>query len=146
MDRPEADFYGKKRPDSKPGFQWICKSCRSEYMKNRLRRETPEQRRRRHSVQRENWFRSEYGISVADYDRMLADQGGACASCGRPPSGNGVDAVLHVDHDHETCEVRALLCGPCNKALGIMRDDPDAIWQLLIYARRHQKPKLRLVA
>jgi ribosomal protein L34E len=90
--------------------------------------------------------RTKYGITVADYERMLGEQDGACASCKRPPSGKGVDAVLHVDHDHETGEARALLCGTCNKALGIMRDDPDAIWQLLIYARRHQKPKLRLVA
>lgn len=145
QDRPEPDFYGKKRPDAKPGFQWICKSCRSEYMKNRIKNETPEQRERRRKMVRENWFRSKYNISVADYDLMFAAQNGLCASCNLPPGGAKNNSVLHVDHDHETGTVRALLCGDCNRAFGIMNEDPDRIWQLLLYARRHQRA-LRLVA
>ena len=122
-----------------------CLECVSAYNKRWLANETADQRAARSARVRENWFRSQYGISVADYDRMLAEQGGKCAACARPPTGAGVDGVLHVDHDHETGEVRGLLCGPCNKALGILRDDPNEIWNLLLYARRHQRA-LRLVA
>lgn len=140
---PEEAFY--KRPDANCR-RGECIECRAKYMKNRLVSETPEQRAARLAKGRENWLRAEYGISVADYDRMVAEQDGKCASCSRSPDGTGVDAVLHVDHDHETGVVRALLCGPCNKALGILRDDPNEIWNLLLYARRHQRAHLRLVA
>jgi hypothetical protein len=55
-----------------------------------------------------------FGLTLEDYNRMLEEQGGRCAICGREPNGQ----QLSVDHDHETNEVRGLLCQPCNLALG----------------------------
>jgi hypothetical protein len=46
-------------------------------------------------------------------------QRGVCAICGKPPIGVGKDKYLHVDHNHSTNKVRGLLCGWCNKMLGI---------------------------
>lgn len=71
---------------------------------------------------REYQLRSLYGITVEQYDAMFEAQGGLCAICGRP--GNG---PLRVDHDHETNEVRGLLCHGCNVAIGLMADDPDRL-------------------
>ena len=65
-----------------------------------------------------------YGITVEDYDRMLADQGGGCALCEKTPKENG--RALAIDHDHACCPeelrscgkcVRGLLCSSCNHAL-----------------------------
>jgi hypothetical protein len=53
------------------------------------------------------------GVTDADYDRMLNEQGGGCAICGNPPKSRR----LHVDHDHKTGKVRGLLCFRCNRAL-----------------------------
>jgi hypothetical protein len=62
-----------------------------------------------------------FGITREDYNRMLDAQGGACAICGTSAS----DARrLAVDHDHETDQVRALLCGECNLGLGKFQDNP----------------------
>jgi hypothetical protein len=60
-----------------------------------------------------------YEITLADFERMKAAQAGACALCGQvpPPSKDGKE-VLFVDHDHETGQVRALLCRRCNLAVG----------------------------
>lgn len=59
-----------------------------------------------------------YGITPEEYDSLLAEQEGRCRIC------EAERALLHVDHDHETNEVRGLLCGNCNRGLGIFSDDP----------------------
>lgn len=62
-----------------------------------------------------------YGLTEADFDRMLSAQGGVCAICQQPErttKRNGLPAPLSVDHDHVTGAVRGLLCRRCNGALG----------------------------
>lgn len=86
-----------------------------------------------------------YGITVEQYDAMLAEQGGVCALCGKPPAMNGGPSGnrLHVDHDHETGRVRALLCSTCNISLGGFRDDPVLLRKAADYLERHAaKPAL----
>lgn len=53
------------------------------------------------------------GVSDEQYAAMLDDQGGHCKLCPSTPK----TRRLHVDHDHATGEVRALLCNRCNRAL-----------------------------
>jgi hypothetical protein len=54
-----------------------------------------------------------YGITQAEYDRVLALQGGLCAICRK----RSTDRTLAVDHNHQTGVVRGLLCKPCNHDL-----------------------------
>lgn len=69
-----------------------------------------------------------YGIGVAEYEAMFTSQGGVCAICGNPPSGNGSRQVhLHVDHDHSSGKIRQLLCHKCNMGLGAFGDDVDLL-------------------
>lgn len=72
-------------------------------------------------------------MTIEDYDRMLAAQGGGCAICGRPPRD---DISLHVDHDHETERIRGLLCFPCNNTLGDFNDDPVRLYAAANYLAR----------
>ena len=71
------------------------------------------------------WYRREerlkqvYGLSLPDYEAMVAQQGGVCRICKTKPV-----RPLFVDHCHASGRVRGLLCHPCNAALGFMRDDP----------------------
>lgn len=85
------------------------------------------------------FMKSHYNLTVEQYEDMLVRQRGVCAVCsGVNPSGKR----LCVDHDHRTGMVRALLCGRCNSALGQMRDSPELIEQLLLYARKHRQLSL----
>ncbi|MGL6095001.1 MAG: endonuclease VII domain-containing protein [Fimbriiglobus sp.] len=62
-----------------------------------------------------------YGIKVEDYDRLFAEQGGRCAICRKPPTVDGTPngrGKLFIDHDHDTGEVRGLLCNDCNLTIG----------------------------
>jgi hypothetical protein len=72
-------------------------------------------------------------MTLDEYNAMLAEQGGVCAVCSRPPT-SGIS--LHVDHDHATGRIRGLLCFRCNNALGDLEDDPA----LLRAAARYLEP------
>ena len=74
-----------------------------------------------------------YNISSGQYDLLLVSQGGVCAICGSPPNG----MALAVDHNHETGEVRGLLCSNCNVAIGLMKDDPDLLQKAIDYVRMY---------
>lgn len=71
-----------------------------------------------------------YGITPERYWEMLEEQDGHCAMCPKTPEENG--RMLAVDHDHACCPdklrscgrcVRALLCGPCNVAIGFFESE-----------------------
>jgi hypothetical protein len=61
---------------------------------------------------------------------MLSEQGGLCAICKAAPA-------VHVDHDHATGQVRALLCFNCNGGLGQFKDDPDVLRAAAEYVSFH---------
>jgi hypothetical protein len=73
-----------------------------------------------------------YGISLIEYDVLLAAQGGKCAICGRERPTRG-DQMLQVDHCHRTGKVRGLLCSPCNTVLGFLEDNPQALQAAIVY-------------
>jgi len=75
-----------------------------------------------------------FGMTVEDYDRLLAEQGGVCAICGGLPSRT---KHLHVDHCHETNRLRGLLCDACNLGLGKFKDSPETLERAAAYLRRY---------
>lgn len=84
---------------------------------------------------RDSWLRAKYGITLEAYGALLADQGGVCRLCGTPEK-DARHGVLDVDHDHETGQIRGLLCHRCNWALGIMRDDLTWLRAAVAYLER----------
>jgi hypothetical protein len=77
-------------------------------------------------------LRKNYGISSADYDRMLEGQDGRCAIC-RSDQPGGRTKYFHVDHCHSTNKVRGLLCMPCNIMLGQADDNIDTLNNAINY-------------
>lgn len=62
-----------------------------------------------------------YGITLVQYNEMLAGQNHRCAIC-KEQCATG--KRLAVDHDHDTGLIRGLLCQECNLMLGKGREDP----------------------
>jgi hypothetical protein len=75
-----------------------------------------------------------YGITIRDYDRILAEQGGKCAICGTSQS-DRKDGKLVVDHCHASGKVRGILCHKCNLMLGNANDLISTLEQAVIYLR-----------
>jgi 5-methylcytosine-specific restriction endonuclease McrA len=63
---------------------------------------------------------AQFGLTIEDYDAMYEAQGGVCAICKQPETSQRDGKVyrLAVDHNHNTGQVRGLLCFKCNSAMG----------------------------
>ena len=92
-------------------------------------RNRPERKR----VMRDLYYRRAFGITADDVDAMIAAQGGVCAICGRAPKRL---ASWHVDHDHETGEVRGVLCIDCNQGIGKFHEDSARLRAAADYLER----------
>jgi hypothetical protein len=80
------------------------------------------------SKRRDQNLRRNYGISLAEFEAILAHQDHACAIC-RERFTN----TPHVDHDHDTRVVRGLLCSHCNHGLGCFGDDIEIMESAIDY-------------
>lgn len=78
----------------------------------------------------------QYGVRPEEYESALAC---GCQICGK------VIPALDVDHDHDCCPanrrscgecVRGFLCGDCNRALGLFRDDVESLKKAVAYLTR----------
>lgn len=78
-----------------------------------------------------------YGITLDEYNALLAEQGGGCASCGALPLASG--RRMPVDHCHVTGRVRGILCTSCNITLGRFNDNPTTLRRLADYIDRSVK-------
>lgn len=77
-----------------------------------------------------------YGITWTQYETLLEVQNGCCAICDRKLAKFKDDSdlpVANVDHDHDTGEVRGLLCSSCNSAIGYFRDNTALLHRAIGY-------------
>lgn len=142
VEKSSLDFYRhRKDPDR---LHHICKRCSIEQSKSVYRKRkdiildrNKVQRQRDPSRKRHQRWKFKFGLSPDDYNKMLREQNYCCAACGYRPT--STDRVLGVDHDHETGQIRALLCNGCNLALGHLKEDAERCLRLATYIRTHCK-------
>ena len=77
-------------------------------------------------------LKRKYGITLDDFNRMLASQGGHCALCPSLPE-DQKNGTLVVDHCHSTGKIRGLLCNPCNTAIGLFRESKETLKKAIDY-------------
>lgn len=121
--KSRSEFY--KRTASVDGLAYICKPCSIEQ-----RREYTQSAQGKRLI-RSNNLKRQYGITVAEYNEIFAEQEGRCKICKRHES--EFTKRFAVDHNHETGKIRGLLCHQCNTALGFLREDPIALKAMLDY-------------
>ena len=121
-----------------------CKEC-VKTTSRKYRKENPEKvratdKKRYTDERRERIYfahvKKKYGLSESEYRAILAAQGGHCAIC---PS---TDRLV-VEHNHDTGEVRGIVCNRCNTALGMSDDSPTRLLALAQYLldRGHYGPQ-----
>ena len=80
-----------------------------------------------------------YGVEAADVESFRLAQGDCCAICGVASSDVPHKSFKHnplvIDHNHETGEMRGLLCPTCNLLLGHAKDSPELLEKAALYLR-----------
>lgn len=116
------NFYKDK--SHKSGLASKCKDCTKKHINANY-----DPVRQRHYRLAKN-----YGITMQEYEEMFELQEGTCAICG-----DEQDDMLFVDHDHETGEVRGLLCLHCNSGIGYFGDDVSKLEKAIAYLHKEEK-------
>lgn len=162
--KPLTDFH-KYKHTSKNGvistkYVSQCKECVSKQRKEEDRRRRindkrneRRQRQAKEGIKRKKYPRKKYpssteynrmkslredhGMTVQQYNTMLANQNGVCAICKKPESvispHTQVLKKLAVDHCHKTGKIRGLLCDKCNRMLGCAKDDRAILHNAIEY-------------
>lgn len=81
---------------------------------------------------------SKYGITEEEFNLRLIKQNNRCAICG----GLFVETP-RIDHNHDTGEVRGLLCNSCNGGIGLFKDDLALIKKAIDYLLKYDGNKAR---
>lgn len=129
---------GRKRYAEDPDVV-AAKACAAKRNRERYHNDPEYQERvkaRSRATWRETDLRRKYNLTVEDYDNMYAQQDGMCLIC------EEAHDKLCVDHDHTTGIVRGLLCGKCNRSLGMLGDDVARIINAAAYLARHALTKV----
>jgi hypothetical protein len=113
-----SEFYSHR--NTLDGLQGRCKDCGRKYHK-KWRENNPEYDKK---YMDEYHLLIDFGLTTAQYNKMLEDQEGRCAICYKYETRmqNGKLGRMSVDHDHKTGKIRGLLCNNCNRALGLLGD------------------------
>jgi hypothetical protein len=114
-----------KRANRPNGFQAYCKECHNKKMRLNDRSE----------YNRSFSLKKQYGITIEDYNKMFLKQNGCCAICNLHilEINKGIKKNLCVDHNHETGQVRGLLCDKCNRGIGLLQDNKDILLRAYNY-------------
>jgi len=122
----ELDHFVKKK-DAKYGRKNKCKQCASiehkekwskNYEKKRVRPDGYKEFRKENAYA---WYlKCERKIEINDFHSLLKNADYKCEICNRDES---EVYKLVLDHDHNTGDIRGILCHSCNSNLGYFEDD-----------------------
>ncbi|QGH75827.1 endonuclease VII [Gordonia phage Syleon] len=118
--------YHPDRPPGRPakpapeGERWCtaCQACHPVSAFSGVQRRCREAKARDHR-------RRTYGLTDEQYEALKTPDG-KCPICKLRPG-------RYIDHNHETGQVRGILCQPCNTALGAFAEDPEIFARALEY-------------
>lgn len=118
-----AREYRKKYPEK------IKEIRRKSYMKHKGK--SLERKKRNHRV----YTLKQYGLTQEAYNRMLQEREGKCDICSKTETRR----ALSVDHRHVDGMVRGLLCGSCNVAIGLFKENPIILKRAAEYLVSHNE-------
>ena len=101
------------RNSLKRGHDSWCKTCKSVYRKEYFQKNKDKEVKRGRV---KAWKTYNIDISYEKYEEMYLSCAGKCQICSKQSE------TLDVDHNHTTGNIRGLLCGSCNRGIGLLKE------------------------
>lgn len=133
--KPLSEYYGNKKASD--GKASECKSCSKARQKAYY--DANPDARKQYTIKTR--LKTHYGITPEDRARMLEEAEHKCQICKDDiylPDTSNKNSNANIDHCHDTGRVRGVLCGPCNRALGLFKDNPAIIMAAHSYLSLHK--------
>jgi hypothetical protein len=108
----------------------VCRECQQTFTFETFKDSTPKtfcSKRCRNRAKSRDY---QWGLSPEAWREMLASQDHKCKICINPL---GEAQERHIDHCHETQQMRGVLCNTCNVGLGMFQDSSDLLRAALAY-------------
>ncbi len=112
----------------------VCVTCKAKKAKQYRDKKRDADAAGASQLARSNTIKSKYGLIPEDIELMLMFQGGKCAICRRRLD-LAIPREVHIDHSHDTGAIRGLLCGPCNRGLGMFKEDCTVLASAIRYLK-----------
>ncbi len=90
----------------------------------------------RKELYKERHLQKTYGMSIQDLLDLMDEQDNKCAVCLRDFEELNPKNI-HIDHCHNSEEIRGVLCNNCNMALGLLKDDTKVLQAAISYLEKH---------
>jgi|SaaInlStandDraft_4_1057021.scaffolds.fasta_scaffold119187_2 hypothetical protein len=119
----ELELFMKCNAKSRHGRKQLCKECNNNKCRTWRKTDKAQNWQQEYDLQRK------YNISIEVKKDMYVLQDGTCAICLKSITFNNA----FVDHNHETGEVRGLLCTCCNIMLGQAQDSSEILMRGMQY-------------
>jgi hypothetical protein len=140
IDKPHSDYFKDNKREV--GIRCKCKACCKQDIyewraknKSEYNNYAASWRAKNPSKQHATEIKKHYGLSIEQYNQMLADQKLMCKICDKQHDPSIKRGRLYVDHNHVTGAIRGLLCSECNFALGKMNDRIDLLEKAIAYLK-----------
>lgn len=136
IEKSKSDF--SKDKSRRDGLNYRCKECATKHsaqwrardlkrnadVTRRWRKRNPKRAQLSDRKQNYSWAEDPHSIGA------IVDAATHCELCNR------TNCKLYPDHDHETNELRGILCARCNTGLGKLGDNIEGLTRALNYLRR----------
>jgi hypothetical protein len=126
QEKPVSEFY----KSNTRYYQRECKIC------NRVRKYAWHHTEQGKRSSANTKLKKRFGITIEEYEKLVKEVGGKCEICGATQSTNG--HRLAVDHDHQTLQIRGILCKDCNVALTLFQEKETVLQNAIKYLEQRR--------
>lgn len=143
---------GKEHPISfyRKSEKWrqnVCIDCNREdgrkryYKRHEHNKEISRNYAKTRNTEKRHWDRLGCKFNLKNskdwYTNQLKEQNGGCAICSSKVVSNKSHRYFYADHNHETGQLRGLLCLRCNSMIGFAKDDVRRLKSAILYLEKY---------